>query len=118
MTRGPPTRRPSRARRRWEVAHHADAVRAAGIAQGVELREEEILLDAIALNDRRELRAIAGEGRRVARCGALLPCSPRGAAVYILERHEQCVVLQPGTLLGDERPVLLIGLEVPCGAAQ
>jgi hypothetical protein len=56
---------------------------------------KEILLDAVALDLLGELLSVACERCWLSRCGSLFPCGPGGAAVFVLERHEQCVILEP-----------------------
>ena len=81
-----------------EVAHDAHARGARVVVQAAPLREEQVL-DALPEGDvLGELLARSGERVRAAQAQAVRPGVPGGAAMPVLEGHEEGVVVEPGRL--------------------
>jgi hypothetical protein len=78
-----------------QIAHDEDAAVLAGVPERIELRVEEILLRAIAIDLPGEPLPPAFERAIIVTGGSRFPRGPRRTAVRILEGHEERIVVEP-----------------------
>ena len=100
------------------VADDADALPVGVSAQGLPLAEKQILYKVVISN--LLFMGLPGSFQSgfLPQAQTILPVQPGRASVAFLQRHEQGVIRQPGTIFLQESGVALIGRKTAVGKAQ